>query len=73
MKFTKSIPFSILILLIFATLMAIASTRAFLRLSPEIERINQSNTQSLYIVEQMLSAEITKWIVLIRKRTINPW
>ena len=58
MKFTKSIPFSILILLIFSTLMAIASTRAFLRLSPEIERINQSNTQSLYIVEQMLSAEI---------------
>lgn len=58
MKFTKSIPFSILVLLVFATLMAIASTRAILRVAPEIERINQSNTQSLYIVEKMLYAEI---------------
>ncbi len=58
MRFSKSIPFSIFVLLVFATLMAIASIRAIYRLVPEIDRINRSNTQSLYLIDNMLLAEV---------------
>ena len=58
MRFSKSIPFSIFILLVFATLMAIAGIRAIYRLVPEIDRINKSNTQSLYLIDNMLLAEV---------------
>ena len=59
MQFSKSIPLSIFILLLFATFMAIAGVRAIFRLSPEIDRINKSNTESLYLIDKMLSAEVT--------------
>lgn len=59
MKFSESIPLSIFILLIFTTFMAIAGIRAFSRLAPDIERINKSNTQSLYLLDKMLTAEVS--------------
>ena len=57
MKFTGSIPQSIFILLIFATFMAIAGMRAIYRLGPDIDNINSRNTQSLYLIDNMLIAE----------------
>lgn len=67
MKFTKSIPLSIFILLIFATLMAVAGIRAIFRLTPEIDRINKSNSQSLYFIDRMLTAEVSEDIKLFEE------
>ena len=58
MKFLGSIMQSILILLIFATFMAIAGMRAIYRLGPDIDNINSRNTQSLYLIDNMLIAEV---------------
>ncbi len=52
----KSFYSSFILLLIFSTLLAIAGIRGFFRLAPAIEQINEHNTQSLYITEQMMSA-----------------
>lgn len=54
MKFSKSISLSILLLLVFTTVMATAGIRGFLRLAPAIEQINSRNTQSLYLTEKMM-------------------
>ena len=43
-------------LLFFSTLLAIAGIRGFFRLATAIEQINEHNTRSLYITEQMMSA-----------------
>ncbi|EKE03455.1 MAG: hypothetical protein ACD_20C00202G0003 [uncultured bacterium] len=55
MKFSRSISLSIIVLLVFVTLMAAAGIRGFLRLAPSIEQINSRNTQSLYLTEKMMS------------------
>ena len=60
MNFSKSFYSSFILLLIFSTLLAIAGIRGFLRLAPAIEQINEHNTQSLYITEQMMSALTVK-------------
>lgn len=56
MRFSKSVPLSIIILLVFVTLMALAGIRGFIRIAPSIEQINYHNTQSFYLTEQMMSA-----------------
>lgn len=56
MNFSKSISTSIIFLLIFVTIMAIAGIRGFLRLAPSIEKINSRNTQTLYLTEKMMTA-----------------
>ena len=60
MNFSKSFYSSFILLLIFSTLLAIAGIRGFLMLAPAIEQINEHNTQSLYITEQMMSALTVK-------------
>ena len=55
MNFSKSISFSIIILLVFTTIMAITGIRGFLRLAPSVEQINSHHTQSFYLTEKMMS------------------
>ena len=56
MNFSKSFYSSFILILIFSTILAIAGIRGFFRLAPAIEQINEHNTRSLYITEQMMSA-----------------
>ena len=55
MNFSKSFYSSFILILIFSTILAIAGIRGFFRLAPAIEQINEHNTRSLYITEQMMS------------------
>ena len=56
MKFSKSIYFSFIFLLVLSTILGLAGIRGFSRLAPSIDQINRHNTQSLYIAERLLSA-----------------
>ena len=56
----KSFYASFILLLTCSTILAIAGIRGFFRLAPAIEQINDHNTQSLYITEQMISALTVK-------------
>lgn len=60
MNYSKSFYLSFILILIFSTILAIAGVKGFLRLAPSIDKINNHNTQSLYVAEKMMSALTVK-------------